>query len=54
MRHGGGVSLTGAPEGKAVRVTIAGDLPEDPAPLRAPKFVEDGYPLEETELSVLG
>lgn len=53
MRHGGGVALVGAPEGKAVRVTIADDLPEDPAILRAPRFVEDGYPLEETELSVL-
>ena len=54
MRHGRGVSLIGTPEGKAVRVTLAADLPEDPAPLHGPRFVEDGCPLEETELSVLG
>lgn len=53
MRHGGGVSVADAVEGKAVRVTFAADLPEDPAMLRTSAMMEDGYALEETELSVL-
>lgn len=53
MRHGGGLSLVGAPEGKAVRFTMPDDLPEDVHILRASKMVEEGVSLEETELSVL-
>lgn len=52
MRHGGGVSLCGAPEGKAIRVTLCDDLIESPHTLRMPVF-SDGYSLQETELSVL-
>lgn len=52
MRHGGGVSVVDAPEGKAVRVTYADDLRADPHALRAPK-ISEGFPIEETELSVL-
>ena len=52
MRHGGGVSVVDAPEGKAVRVTYADDLCADQHTLHAPK-VSDGFPIEETELSVL-
>ena len=52
MRHGGGVSVVDAPEGKAVRVTYADDLCADPYALRAPG-ISEGFPLEETELSVL-
>lgn len=52
MRHGGGASVVDAPEGKAVRVTYADDLCADPHALRAPK-ISEGFPIEETELSVL-
>lgn len=54
MRHGGGLSLVGAPEGKAVRFTMPDDLPEDVHLLRASNMVKEGISLEETELSVLG
>lgn len=53
MRHGGGVSLVDAPEGKAVRVTYASDLCPDPFALYAPK-ISEGLSIEETELSVIG
>ena len=52
MRHGGGVSVVDAPEGKSVRVTYGDDLCEDAHTLHAPK-ISDGFPIEETELSVL-
>ncbi len=53
MRHGGGVSLVDAPEGKAIRVTYANDLHPDPFSLYAPK-ISEGLSIEDTELSVLG
>lgn len=52
MRHGGGVSLVSAPEGKTIRVTIVDDLEACSHNLHAPCF-SDGYTLQETELSVL-
>lgn len=53
MRHWGGLSLVGAPEGKAVRFTMPDNLREDAHVLRSSNIVREGFLLEDTELSVL-